>query len=78
MIKYYPIPEETRAQIFFKDEGFTGEEWRAEIEINGEIKALIDKDGNRYTTLEELQNIRVERLTLINHHIIHANTNEDL
>ena len=69
-IKFSTIPEECRAQIFWKNHGFTGDEWQAEIAITGEIMKLKDKEGNEYTTQKELNNIGVERITLINHHLV--------
>ena len=69
-IPYHTIPEECRAQIFFKEGGWTGEEWQAEIAMTGEIMTLIDKDGNRYTTPEQLETAGVERITLINHYVV--------
>lgn len=69
-IEFNTIPEECRAQIFFKDRGWTGVEWQAEIAMTGEIMALVDKDGNRYTTSKELNDAGVERITLINHHVV--------
>ena len=69
-IEYNTIPEECRAQIFFKDGGFVGDEWEAEIDATGEIMALEDKDGNRYTTPTDLSKAGIERITLINHHVI--------
>ena len=69
-IKYHTIPEECHAQIFFKEGGWTGEEWQAEIEATGEIIAVVDKDGKRYTTSKELDKAGIERFTLINHHVV--------
>ena len=69
-IKFSTIPEECRAQIFWKNHGFIGDEWQAEIAITGEIMKLKDKEGNEYTTQKELNNIDVERITLINHHVV--------
>ena len=73
-IEFNTIPEECRAQIFFKNGGFTGEEWQAEIAMTGEIMALEDKDGNRYTTQKELNDAGVERITLINHHVVQVSS----
>ena len=69
-IEFCTIPEECTAQIFWKDTGFIGDEWDAEIASTGEIIALEDNDGNRYTTTKELQDAGIERITLINHHVI--------
>lgn len=69
-IEFCTIPEECRAQIFFIDGGWTGEEWQAEIETTGEVIALTDTNGNRYTTAEALDRAGVERFTLINHHVV--------
>ena len=69
-IEFDTIPEHCRAQIFFIDKGWTGEEWRAEIAMTGEIMALVDKENNRYTTPKELNDAGVERITLINHHVV--------
>ena len=69
-IEYHTIPEECRAQIFWKDRGFEGDEWQAEIEATGEILALTDSNGKRYTTAQDLDKAGIERITLINHHVV--------
>ena len=69
-IEFSTIPDECRAQIHYKGKGFTGEEWKAEIHATGEILALIDNDGNRITSDQELDDAGVERITLINHHVV--------
>ena len=69
-IKYHAIPDECEAEIFIKGEGYLEKNWRAEINTIGEIIALVDNNGKRYTTTEELKAAGVERFTLINHHIV--------
>ncbi len=69
-IEFCTIPEECEAQIFFADDGYTGENWQAEIAATGEIIRLIDGNGTRYETLNCLRLAGVERFTLINHHVV--------
>ena len=72
-IEFCTIPEECYAQIFFADGGYTGEDWQAEIDATGEIICLQDKEGNRYHSIEDLEQAGVERFTLINHHVVCVN-----
>ena len=72
-IEYDPIPCNANVYIHFENEQTTT--WHAVVREAGKIEAIVDDNGNRYTSMEALKDKRVSAFALEFEHTVGVHVN---
>lgn len=72
-IEYSPIPCNASVLIFFENEQTTT--WCAVVREAGKVEAILDNDGNQYTSMEALKDRFVSAFTLAFEHTVGVHVN---
>ena len=67
MIPHGDIPHGIVIELYRAEmEDDTPEVWRGETSVQGEVEFVEDKEGNRYTTLQELESLGYNHIVIRN------------